>query len=154
MAKQKKLYEDLSFDDLKDWAGDKIVGRAYGYKKQVADLCRTADGSLLAWVPRSVRSPRMPLDSVVRQSLSELRRTRPLFPGCAVLAAPQRSRWQPYPIPSSTWQAWLLVRFLASVFEPLGPRQPVPTEPVHKWRGVELLDVEHAGTAPHPGDHQ
>lgn len=55
MAKQKKLYEDLSFDDLKDWAGDKIVGRAYGYKKQVADLRRTADGGLLAWVSGSRR---------------------------------------------------------------------------------------------------
>ena len=50
MAKRKKTFEDLSFDDLKSWAGDKIVGRAYGYKKQVADLRRTADGALLAWV--------------------------------------------------------------------------------------------------------
>jgi len=55
MAKRKKTFEDLSFDDLKGWAGDKIVGRAYGYKKQVADLRRTVDGELLAWVSGSRR---------------------------------------------------------------------------------------------------
>ena len=55
MAKRKKTFEDLSFDDLKGWAGDKIVSRAYGYKKQVADLRRTADGELLAWVSGSRR---------------------------------------------------------------------------------------------------
>ena len=55
MAKRKKTFEDLSFDDLKGWAGDKIVGRAYGYKKQVADLRLTADGALLAWVSGSSR---------------------------------------------------------------------------------------------------
>ena len=55
MAKHKKTFEDLSFDDLKHWAGDKIVARGQTYKKQVADLRRTGDGALLAWVKGASR---------------------------------------------------------------------------------------------------
>lgn len=55
MAKRKKIFEDISFDDLKHWAGDKIVARGQTYKKQVADLRRTGDGALLAWVKGTSR---------------------------------------------------------------------------------------------------
>ena len=41
---------DLTWDDLTDWAGDRIVGRGKSYRRRVEHLCVTADGSLLAWV--------------------------------------------------------------------------------------------------------
>lgn len=43
-------FGDLTWDDLADWAGDRIVGRGKSYRRRVEDLCVTADGSLLAWV--------------------------------------------------------------------------------------------------------
>jgi len=41
---------DLSLDDLRKWAGSKILNRGKSYQKHVYDLARTGDGSLLASV--------------------------------------------------------------------------------------------------------
>lgn len=43
-------FADLTWEDLKEWAGDRVVGRGKSYKRQVEDLRVTADGALLAWV--------------------------------------------------------------------------------------------------------
>ncbi len=45
----------LSFDDLHDWAGGKILNRGKGYVKQVDELSRTQDNILVAWVTGSER---------------------------------------------------------------------------------------------------
>jgi len=43
-------FADLTWDDLEAWAGTRVVKRGKSYKGCVSDLCRTADGRLLAWV--------------------------------------------------------------------------------------------------------
>jgi hypothetical protein len=43
-------FSDLTWDDLEAWAGTRVVKRGKSYKGCVSDLCRTADGRLLAWV--------------------------------------------------------------------------------------------------------
>lgn len=48
-----KIILDLSLDDLRSWAGSKILNRGKSYQKQVHDLARTEDGSLLATVSGS-----------------------------------------------------------------------------------------------------
>jgi uncharacterized Zn finger protein len=51
--KTNKLHEiilDLSLDDLRIWAGSKILNRGKSYQKHVYDLARTENGELLATV--------------------------------------------------------------------------------------------------------
>jgi uncharacterized Zn finger protein len=48
-------FEDLSWDDLEQWAGAKVAGRARSYVRKVKGLVRMKDGSLLAWVDGSDR---------------------------------------------------------------------------------------------------
>ena len=43
-------FSDLTWEDLQDWAGDKVVNRGKSYKRAVEDLRVTADGALIAWV--------------------------------------------------------------------------------------------------------
>ena len=43
-------FSDLTWQDLDEWAGSRVVGRGKSYRRAVADLCTTADGRLLAWV--------------------------------------------------------------------------------------------------------
>lgn len=43
-------FADLTWEDLKDWAGDRVVGRGKSYRSKVEDLRVTAGGALLAWV--------------------------------------------------------------------------------------------------------
>jgi uncharacterized Zn finger protein len=56
MATRKKeradRFADLTWDDLEQWAGGKIVSRGERYQKQgsVSDLAVTGDGGLVAWV--------------------------------------------------------------------------------------------------------
>lgn len=47
-----KRFHTLSYDDLTDWAGSRIVSRGRNYQKQgrVNDLAITLDGGLLSWV--------------------------------------------------------------------------------------------------------
>jgi len=45
----------LTFDDLHDWAGEKILNRGKSYVKQVDQLSRTEDNTLVAWVTGSER---------------------------------------------------------------------------------------------------
>ncbi len=55
--KRKKAFEALTWVDLEEWAGSKIVtrGRSYNRQGRVKDLVRTADGKLIAWVKGSER---------------------------------------------------------------------------------------------------
>lgn len=55
MSRKKKAtsFTDLTWEDLKEWAGTKIVSRGRSYKSSVDDLRATEDGSLLAWVQGS-----------------------------------------------------------------------------------------------------
>ena len=57
--KKKRLdrFTDLTWDDLNEWAGNKIVSRGKSYQRQglVSDLAVTDDGSLIAWVEGSQR---------------------------------------------------------------------------------------------------
>lgn len=48
-------FKDLSWDDLNEWAGSKIVSRGRTYQQQgrVSELAQTADGALVAWVDGS-----------------------------------------------------------------------------------------------------
>lgn len=50
--KKAKQFSDLSWDDMENWAGGKIVSRGRSYQQQgrVSDLAVTGDGSLIAWV--------------------------------------------------------------------------------------------------------
>lgn len=48
--KKQRAFAELTWQDLEDWAGARVVGRGRGYLKQVSDLKITADGKLLAWV--------------------------------------------------------------------------------------------------------
>ncbi len=45
-------FKNLSWNDLEDWAGSKIVSRGENYQKSryVRELARTPDGALVAWV--------------------------------------------------------------------------------------------------------
>jgi len=45
----------LTFDDLHDWAGEKILNRGKSYVKQVDQLSRTGDNTLVAWVTGNER---------------------------------------------------------------------------------------------------
>ena len=40
----------LTFDDLRDWAGETILNRGKGYVKRVEQLSRSQDSHLVAWV--------------------------------------------------------------------------------------------------------
>jgi uncharacterized Zn finger protein len=60
MAKKKKqsdAFTSLTWNDLEDWAGGKIVSRGKNYQRQghVTDLALKEDGSLVAWVKGSRR---------------------------------------------------------------------------------------------------
>lgn len=44
------MFADLTWEDLKEWAGSKVVARGKSYRSAVEDLRVTADGRLLAWV--------------------------------------------------------------------------------------------------------
>ena len=46
------FYKNLSWDDLREWAGSKIVSRGQSYQRsgQVKNLALTPDGGLIAWV--------------------------------------------------------------------------------------------------------
>jgi len=55
MSKKKNRLErfiDLTWSDIEEWAGGKIVSRGKSYQRQgrVSDLGMTSDGSLIAWV--------------------------------------------------------------------------------------------------------
>ena len=55
MAKRKKWkreFVDLTWDDLEDWAGSKIVSRCRNYQRQgrVSELAKIKDNCLIAWV--------------------------------------------------------------------------------------------------------
>ena len=41
---------NLTLDDLREWAGAKILSRGKSYVRNVKGLCRMADGALAAWV--------------------------------------------------------------------------------------------------------
>ena len=43
-------FADLTWEDLKEWAGARVVTRGKSYRRAVEDLRATADGRLLAWV--------------------------------------------------------------------------------------------------------
>ena len=55
--KQLDSFTELTWDDLEEWAGGKIISRGKSYQRQgrVSDLAVTDDGSLLAWVKGSER---------------------------------------------------------------------------------------------------
>jgi len=55
--KQTDPFEDLTWNDLTEWAGSKIVSRGKNYQRNgyVEDLARTSDGSLIAWVEGTER---------------------------------------------------------------------------------------------------
>ena len=53
MARRKKLsFESLTWDDLENWAGSKIVSRGQSYQRNgyVKKLGKTSKGDLVAWV--------------------------------------------------------------------------------------------------------
>ena len=43
-------FDDLTWEDLKEWAGSRVVTRGKSYRRAVEDLRKTPDGRLLAWV--------------------------------------------------------------------------------------------------------
>lgn len=43
-------FADLTWEDLKEWAGSKVVARGKSYRRAVEDLRVATDGRLLAWV--------------------------------------------------------------------------------------------------------
>jgi uncharacterized Zn finger protein len=47
------MLQGLTFEDLREWAGAKILNRGKSYVKKVELLSRTADGGLAAWVSGS-----------------------------------------------------------------------------------------------------
>ncbi|MGB6009713.1 MAG: hypothetical protein WBI57_00410, partial [Desulfobacterales bacterium] len=57
--KQTRLdqFSDLTWNDIEEWAGGKIVSRGKSYQRQgrVSDLAVTDDGSLIAWVDGTER---------------------------------------------------------------------------------------------------
>ena len=56
-SSQSKLFENLAWDDLQEWAEAAIVtrGRRYQQRRLVQDLSRTPEGGLVAWVQGSQR---------------------------------------------------------------------------------------------------
>jgi uncharacterized Zn finger protein len=50
-------FSDLTWNDIKEWVGGKIVSRGKSYQRQgrVSDLAVTDDGSLIAWVDGTER---------------------------------------------------------------------------------------------------
>jgi len=54
-SSQSRLFEDLVWDDLQEWAEAAIVtrGRSYQQSRLVQDLSRTPDEGLVAWVQGS-----------------------------------------------------------------------------------------------------
>jgi uncharacterized Zn finger protein len=60
MAKKKTRldrFSDLTWNDMEEWAGSKIVSRGRNYQRQgfVAELAATEDGALIAWVDGTER---------------------------------------------------------------------------------------------------
>ena len=55
--KRAKGFADLTWNDLEEWAGEKIVSRGKNYQRQgrVSDLAITDGGSLIAWVDGTER---------------------------------------------------------------------------------------------------
>jgi uncharacterized Zn finger protein len=53
--KQKRGFVDLTWDNLEEWAGSKIVARGKNYQRHghVSELARTMDNGLIAWVKGS-----------------------------------------------------------------------------------------------------
>jgi uncharacterized Zn finger protein len=53
--KQKREFVDLTWNDLEEWAGNKILARGKDYQKHghVSELARTKDNGLIAWVSGS-----------------------------------------------------------------------------------------------------
>jgi uncharacterized Zn finger protein len=47
--------EDLTWDDLEDWAGSRVVSRGKSYRNSVTDLRGTPDGQFVAWVQGTYR---------------------------------------------------------------------------------------------------
>jgi uncharacterized Zn finger protein len=47
------ILRKMTFDDLREWAGEAILNRGKGYVKRVAHLSRTDDNDLVAWVSGS-----------------------------------------------------------------------------------------------------
>jgi len=50
-------FSDLTWNDIEEWAGGKIVSRGKSYQRQgrVSDLAVTDDGSLIAWMDGTER---------------------------------------------------------------------------------------------------
>ena len=50
-------FSDLTWNDIEEWAGGKIVSRGKSYQRQglVSDLVITDDNSLIAWVDGTKR---------------------------------------------------------------------------------------------------
>jgi uncharacterized Zn finger protein len=50
-------FPDLTWNDIEEWAGGKIVSRGKSYQRQgrVSDLAVTDDDALLAWVDGTER---------------------------------------------------------------------------------------------------
>jgi len=55
--KQTDFFKELTWNDLVEWAGSKIVSRGKNYQRNgyVKDLARTPDGGLIAWVEGTER---------------------------------------------------------------------------------------------------
>jgi len=49
------ILRKLTFADLQDWVGETILNRGKGYVKQVGQISRTVDNTLVAWVTGSER---------------------------------------------------------------------------------------------------
>ncbi|ABA88154.1 hypothetical protein Pcar_0899 [Syntrophotalea carbinolica DSM 2380] len=50
MQSIREKFKDLTHEDLRDWAGDRIYQRGKDYTSCVSQLSRTEDGTLVAWV--------------------------------------------------------------------------------------------------------
>lgn len=50
MKRAAMTFSKLTWEDLTEWAGSKVVARGKSYRSDVEDLRVTADGGLLAWV--------------------------------------------------------------------------------------------------------
>ena len=53
MKSTKECFTDFTWDDLRHWAGTKILNRGKSYVKNVSDLARTENGEWVAWVSGS-----------------------------------------------------------------------------------------------------
>src|SRR3974377_2322308 len=49
---KRDLFERLDWDDLEQWAGNKVLSRGQGYQRsrRVKELVQTQTGALVAWV--------------------------------------------------------------------------------------------------------